>query len=51
VEQEGHVDPEPDKHLEDVQVDWDTEKKKLDSVRNAQMYLLHTIGAGAGACP
>ena len=25
---EGHVDQEPDRQLEDLQVDWDTEGKK-----------------------
>ena len=39
---EEHVDPEPGRQLEDVEVDWDT-GKKLDSVRmrNTQVYYIN----------
>ena len=41
---EGHVDPELGRQLEDVQVDWDTgRKKKLDSVKNTQIYYINIL--------
>ena len=41
---EGHVDQEPDMQLEDLQVDWDTEGKKiLDSIKNIPMYYINIL--------
>ena len=39
---EGDVDPNPDRQLEDLQVNWETgEKKKINSVRNTQRYYIN----------
>jgi len=41
-EEANHVDPEPGRQLEDVQVDWDTLVEEiLDSMRNTQVYYIN----------
>jgi hypothetical protein len=48
---EGHVDPELDRQLEDVQVNWDTGKKQIIELceKHPGALYQHTIAAGAGA--
>jgi hypothetical protein len=49
-EEANQVDPEPGRQLEDGQVNWDTlEEKKLDFMRNTQMYhIKHTMTGARG---
>ena len=49
---EGHVDQEPDRQLEDLQVDWDTEGKKFRlHKKHPNVLYQHTMAAGARPWP